>query len=216
VGADKTATASPIATGGAKKGEDEAEKAAGSLQEYVEYLRINEIDDYVAKYPKSVSNATMKFGDVMIFNQYTYHRGLPNVHPKTVRWTLDFRYQNANHGTLRGEKGFLLNSPLPENYVSREAFQNSKNDYVVDTLDRWTNAPPSLRLFETRKKMNNFLIGGNTWGTKHKLSDSLEGAVAGLPRNETDGTLLPCFVDVEDEESASNEGAEKQGDEIDL
>ncbi len=88
------------------------------MQEYVEYLRINQIDEYTAAFPRSVVNATMKFGDVMIFNQYTYHRGLPNVDKKNVRWTLDFRYQNANHGTLRGEKGFLLNKPEPENFVT--------------------------------------------------------------------------------------------------
>lgn len=48
-------------------------------------------------------------GDVVLFGQYLYHCGLPNI-SDTVRWTFDFRYQDAKASTLRNEPGHLARS----------------------------------------------------------------------------------------------------------
>ena len=96
-----------------------------------EALRISHIDEYVKQHPKDVVTATVERGDLVIFDQYVYHRALPNVSENRTRWSLDFRFQRADHPTLRGAQGFRL-----------------------DDLDgaKWEKAPPSPRLYELRVK----------------------------------------------------------------
>lgn len=48
-------------------------------------------------------------GDVIIFHNMLCHRGLPN-HSQTIRWSVDWRYQDASQPTLRPQEGHLARS----------------------------------------------------------------------------------------------------------
>lgn len=57
-------------------------------------------------------------GDVILFHNLLFHRGLPN-HTETIRWSLDWRYQDATQPTLRKESGHLARSAgHPDRVVS--------------------------------------------------------------------------------------------------
>lgn len=61
-------------------------------------------------------------GDVILFHNLLFHRGLPN-HAKTIRWSLDWRYQDATQLTLRAEYGHLARSRFQPNQVVQSAEQ---------------------------------------------------------------------------------------------
>jgi len=48
-------------------------------------------------------------GDVVLFNNLLFHQGQPN-RSKHVRWSLDWRYQDASQSTLRKESGHIARS----------------------------------------------------------------------------------------------------------
>jgi ectoine hydroxylase-related dioxygenase (phytanoyl-CoA dioxygenase family) len=48
-------------------------------------------------------------GDVVLFNNLLFHAGLPN-RSKIVRWSLDWRYQDATQDTMRRERGHMARS----------------------------------------------------------------------------------------------------------
>ncbi len=48
-------------------------------------------------------------GDIVLFHNMLYHQGLPNRTDK-VRWSMDWRYQDARQSTLRSTKGHLARS----------------------------------------------------------------------------------------------------------
>lgn len=48
-------------------------------------------------------------GDVALFHNLLFHQGLPN-RSKTVRWSLDWRYQDATQPTMRSTHGHLARS----------------------------------------------------------------------------------------------------------
>jgi len=48
-------------------------------------------------------------GDVVLFHNLLFHQGLPN-RSKTVRWSLDWRYQDATQPTMRATKGHIARS----------------------------------------------------------------------------------------------------------
>jgi len=48
-------------------------------------------------------------GDVVVFHNLLFHQGLPN-RSKAIRWSMDWRYQDASQSTLRAEKGHLARS----------------------------------------------------------------------------------------------------------
>jgi phytanoyl-CoA hydroxylase len=48
-------------------------------------------------------------GDVVLFHNLLFHRGLPN-HSRAIRWSLDWRYQDATQPTLRAERGHIARS----------------------------------------------------------------------------------------------------------
>ena len=48
-------------------------------------------------------------GDVALFHNLLFHHGLPN-RSKTIRWSLDFRYQDARQSTFRAHNGHLARS----------------------------------------------------------------------------------------------------------
>ena len=65
-------------------------------------------------------------GDVVLFHNLLFHRGLPNL-STTVRWSMDWRYQDAGQPTMRPQKGHLARSlanpeevvKSPEDWASR-------------------------------------------------------------------------------------------------
>ncbi|MBT3266811.1 phytanoyl-CoA dioxygenase family protein [Candidatus Poribacteria bacterium] len=50
-------------------------------------------------------------GDVVLFSNLVFHRGLPN-RSQHIRWSLDFRYQDATQPTMRAMNGHLVRSRL--------------------------------------------------------------------------------------------------------
>lgn len=50
-------------------------------------------------------------GDVILFSNMLYHRGLPNG-TDTIRWSCDWRYQDAAQSTMRAERGHMARSRL--------------------------------------------------------------------------------------------------------
>ena len=66
-------------------------------------------------------------GDVVLFHNLMFHCGLPN-RTRTVRWSMDWRYQDANQPTMRPHKGHLARSrKAPENVVrSRKDWADRK------------------------------------------------------------------------------------------
>ncbi len=60
-------------------------------------------------------------GDVVIFSNMLYHRGLPNGSDR-IRWSCDWRYQDAGQSTMRSERGHMARSRLaPQSVVSSSA-----------------------------------------------------------------------------------------------
>jgi len=51
----------------------------------------------------------MEPGDVVFFDNLLFHRGLPNVSDH-IRWSMDWRYQDARQETMRLGRGFLARS----------------------------------------------------------------------------------------------------------
>ncbi|MCC7518968.1 MAG: phytanoyl-CoA dioxygenase family protein [Verrucomicrobiae bacterium] len=48
-------------------------------------------------------------GDVVLFHNLLFHQGQPN-RTRTIRWSLDWRYQDATQPTLRKESGHIARS----------------------------------------------------------------------------------------------------------
>jgi len=48
-------------------------------------------------------------GDIVLFHNLLFHMGLPN-RSHMVRWSLDWRYQDARQPTLRNENGHIARS----------------------------------------------------------------------------------------------------------
>jgi len=63
-------------------------------------------------------------GDVVLFSNLLFHRGQPN-RTKTIRWSCDWRYQDATQPTLREHIGHLARSA-------------AQPDKVVNTATMWT------------------------------------------------------------------------------
>lgn len=87
------------------------------MQEH--YLEIR--PDILAPYAGQEIAIEMKPGDIVLFHNLLFHRGLPN-HAKTIRWSLDWRYQDADQPTLRDEIGHIARSRRhPESAVPSAA-----------------------------------------------------------------------------------------------
>jgi len=85
------------------------------------YLEIDheDLDPYLDR----VVSIQLNPGDVALFHNMLYHQGLPN-RSRQVRWSMDWRYQDATQSTLRKEHGHLARSKLHP-------------DQVVKSPDHW-------------------------------------------------------------------------------
>lgn len=84
----------------------------------VHYLRIH--DDYIKPVEADAVCIEMLPGDVVIFSNLLFHHGLPN-RASHIRWSLDFRYQDARQPTLRTTQGHLLSSRNQPDSVVKNA-----------------------------------------------------------------------------------------------
>lgn len=82
------------------------------------YLRIH--DDYIKPVEADAVRIEIAPGDVVIFSNLLFHRGLPN-RAAHIRWSLDFRYQDARQPTLRTTQGHLLRSEIAPEAVVKDA-----------------------------------------------------------------------------------------------
>ena len=79
------------------------------------YLQIE--DEHLNPWLDKAVDIEMDPGDVVLFNNLLFHMGLPNK-SGTVRWSVDWRYQDATQSTLRGRSGHIARSRAhPENEV---------------------------------------------------------------------------------------------------
>ena len=79
------------------------------------YLEIA-VDQLQPRVEKAVS-IEVDPGDIILFHNLLFHQGLPN-RSQTVRWSLDWRYQDATQPTMRATKGHTARSHLhPEQAV---------------------------------------------------------------------------------------------------
>ena len=82
------------------------------------YLRIH--DDYIKPVEGDAVRIKIEPGDVVIFSNLLFHRGLPN-RTEHIRWSLDWRYQDARQPTLRTSQGHLLSSQRTPDAVVKDA-----------------------------------------------------------------------------------------------
>ncbi|MDE2825637.1 MAG: phytanoyl-CoA dioxygenase family protein [Gemmatimonadota bacterium] len=82
------------------------------------YLEITQED--LAPYVDQAVSIEMDPGDIVLFHNMLYHQGLPNRSDQ-VRWSMDWRYQDARQPTLRSTTGHLARSRLHLDKVVRDA-----------------------------------------------------------------------------------------------
>ena len=137
-----------------------------------EYLRVHQIDEYIEEFPERVTTAEMRRGDVLFFDQFTYHRGLPNLSPNRTRWSVDFRFQDVRVPTLRSDPGFVLGSDKAAQDAAIAA-----SAPLIATEEDWLDARPSLRLSELNAAERNAAVGGHEWASLHIHNSELRGAL---------------------------------------
>ncbi|MBM4437918.1 MAG: phytanoyl-CoA dioxygenase family protein [Actinobacteria bacterium] len=71
------------------------------------YLEI--VEEALRPHLGAAVNIELDPGDVVLFNNMLLHQGLPNT-TNTVRWSLDWRYQDATQATLRDTQGHIARS----------------------------------------------------------------------------------------------------------
>ncbi len=88
------------------------------------YLEIAQ--EYLKPREADAMDVELDPGDIVLFHNLLFHRGLPNL-SQGIRWSLDWRYQDAAQDTLRKEQGHLARSL-------------SKPDDVISTAQEWADA----------------------------------------------------------------------------
>lgn len=73
------------------------------------YLEIS--PEYIGPRLNQAANIELDPGDVVLFHNLLFHQGLPN-RSKSIRWSLDWRYQDATQPTMRKENGHLALSRM--------------------------------------------------------------------------------------------------------
>lgn len=71
------------------------------------YLEV--ASEFLAPRINQAVNIELDPGDVVLFHNLLFHQGLPNQ-TKKIRWSLDWRYQDATQSTLRKENGHIARS----------------------------------------------------------------------------------------------------------
>ncbi|MDF2722508.1 MAG: hypothetical protein K0Q59_2183 [Paenibacillus sp.] len=80
------------------------------------YLEIE--DSYIQPRLEEAINVILDPGDIVLFHNLLFHRGQPNVSGQ-IRWSADWRYQDATQPTLRPQQGHLARSRShPEDVVN--------------------------------------------------------------------------------------------------
>ncbi len=87
------------------------------------YLEIAE--EYLAPRRQEAIAVEADPGDVVLFHNLLFHRGLPN-HSQQIRWSLDWRYQDATQPTLREQEGHLARS-------------RNHPEQTVQSAEEWAN-----------------------------------------------------------------------------
>ena len=82
------------------------------------YLEISQED--LAPYVDQAVSIELDPGDIVLFHNMLYHQGLPNRSDQ-VRWSMDWRYQDARQSTLRSTRGHIARSRLCPDEVVRDA-----------------------------------------------------------------------------------------------
>ncbi len=82
------------------------------------YLEVS--SDYLSRYAQHPVSIELDPGDLVLFHNLLFHRGLPN-RSGAIRWSCDWRYQDANQPTMRAEKGHLARSRKHPDLVVRDA-----------------------------------------------------------------------------------------------
>jgi len=82
--------------------------------------------EYLKPREKEAIDIELDPGDIVLFSNLLFHRGLSNL-TKAVRWSLDWRYQDANQDTLRKEKGHIARS-------------RQNPDSAIKSAKEWTDA----------------------------------------------------------------------------
>jgi ectoine hydroxylase-related dioxygenase (phytanoyl-CoA dioxygenase family) len=86
----------------------EASRSSGAP--HVSRKHYLELDaDYLQPRLNQAIDVELDPGDVVLFNNLLFHSGLPN-RASTIRWSLDWRYQDATQPTMRKEQGHLARS----------------------------------------------------------------------------------------------------------
>jgi ectoine hydroxylase-related dioxygenase (phytanoyl-CoA dioxygenase family) len=65
--------------------------------------------DILEQYEDQAVDIELDPGDVVLFHNMLFHRGMPNL-SKTIRWSLDWRYQDATQPTMRTQQGHIARS----------------------------------------------------------------------------------------------------------
>jgi phytanoyl-CoA hydroxylase len=71
------------------------------------YLRI--ADEFLLPRLPEAIDIVVKPGDVVLFNNLIFHQGQPNL-SKEIRWSIDWRYQDATQSTQRTDQGHIARS----------------------------------------------------------------------------------------------------------
>jgi len=90
-------------------------------REYYLEIAQESLDPYV----QSAIDVELDPGDVVLFQNLLFHRGQPN-HSDRIRWSFDWRYQDARQPTLRKEEGHIARS-------------HHNPESAVKSADEWAN-----------------------------------------------------------------------------
>ena len=91
------------------------------------YLEIAE--EYLQPRLAEAINVELDPGDVVLFSNLLFHRGLPNRSGK-IRWSSDWRYQDARQSTLHTEQGHIARSRSSPGRTVRDAQQWAELSFV--------------------------------------------------------------------------------------
>lgn len=85
--------------------------------------------EILEQYEPQAIDVELDPGDVVLFHNLLFHRGLPNLSDK-IRWSLDWRYQDATQDTLRVEHGHLARSQAQPDKVISSATEWAQASFV--------------------------------------------------------------------------------------